>query len=108
MDGRIALMAVTQSMFQAVDARYEDTEGFVDYALKIQGVQVAALLKEIEPGHFRVSLRANGRIDLLPLARRFGGGGHARAAALVLRGSLEAVRAQVLTALEGLLRGDSS
>jgi phosphoesterase RecJ-like protein len=108
MDGRIALMAVTQSMFQAVDARYEDTEGFVDYALKIQGVQVAALLKEVEPGHFRVSLRANGRIDLLPLARRFGGGGHARAAALVLRGSLEEVRAQVLTALEGLLRGGSS
>jgi len=108
MDGRIALMAVTQSMLQAVDARYEDTEGFVDYALKTRGVQVAALLKEVEPGHFRVSLRANGRIDLLPLARRFGGGGHARAAALVLRGSLEEVRAQVLTALEGLLRGGSS
>lgn len=106
MDGRIALMTVTQSMFQAVDARYEDTDGFVDYALKTRGVQVAALLKEIEPGAFRVSLRANGRIDLLPLAKRFGGGGHARAAALVLRGSLGEVQARVLAALEGLLRDE--
>ncbi|MCS7312388.1 MAG: DHH family phosphoesterase [Acidobacteria bacterium] len=106
MDGRIALMTVTHSMLQAVDARYEDTEGFVDYALKTQGVQVAALLKEIEPSHFRVSLRANGRIDLLPLAQRFGGGGHARAAALVLQGPWEEVQARVLAALEGLLKGE--
>ncbi len=103
MDGQIALMAVTQSMLRTVDACYEDTEGFVDYALKTRGVQVAALLKEVEPGHFRVSLRANGRVDLLPLAQRLGGGGHARAAAVVLRGPLEAVQAQVLAALEGLL-----
>lgn len=102
-DGRIAWIVVTRAMMEAVGAQYEDTEGFVDLPLKIRGVEVAVFFKEIEPGHFRISLRSNAQWDLLPFALRMGGGGHAKAAAFVMKGTLPEVQAQVIAEVQSFL-----
>jgi phosphoesterase RecJ-like protein len=57
-----------------------DSEGFVNYALSVEGVQFACLLKE-NGSEVRISLRSKGQLDVNSLARQyFSGGGHLNAA----------------------------
>jgi phosphoesterase RecJ-like protein len=61
------------------------------------------LLRQVEPGRFKVSLRSRGEVDVERLARRHGGGGHRNAAGFVLDGSADEVRALVVAALREAL-----
>jgi len=56
---------------------------------------VTALLKEEQPGKFRISLRSREAVDVSALAHGFGGGGHARAAGCRLEGTAEEVKRQL-------------
>jgi phosphoesterase RecJ-like protein len=62
-----------------VDARPEEVESIVDIVRTTEQAEVAAVFKEIEPGHWSVSMRAKS-IDLSAIASAFGGGGHPHAA----------------------------
>ena len=80
-DGRIATMSLRGSDFAETGARLDETENFVNEALRMGCVEVALLLVE-NPDCTRVSLRSRGAVDVSRVARAFGGGGHARAAGL--------------------------
>lgn len=97
-DGRIALMALPYDALQDYPG-VPDTEGIVNHARAIEGVDVALLLKEVEPRRFRVSLRSNGAVDVAALATELGGGGHPRAAGCQAEGSFEEVRRRLLEAV---------
>lgn len=79
-EGRIALMTVTQADFAACGALEEHTENLVNQALAIDGVCMAALLREVPDGTVKVSLRGVAPWTVDRAAVRFGGGGHAQAA----------------------------
>ena len=76
--------------------RSKDTEGFIDYAIFIEGVEVAFFLKEEEGDRFRVSLRSKNRINVNRIAQRFGGGGHRKAAGCRMQGRAEEIKALLL------------
>ena len=57
------------------NARPEEVESIVDIVRTTQQAEVAAVFKEIEPGHWSVSMRAKS-MDLASIASAFGGGGH--------------------------------
>jgi phosphoesterase RecJ-like protein len=99
--GRLSVMTVPNALFAAHASPPLDTEGFVDAALSVQGVEVACLLKEELPGTVRVSLRSKGPVDVNAVARGFNGGGHVKAAGCEISGSLEEAEAKLLEALEG-------
>jgi bifunctional oligoribonuclease and PAP phosphatase NrnA len=65
----------------------------------VKGIQAVVFLKEADDGHWRVSLRSKGDIDVGRVARGFGGGGHKNAAGCTLAGPLDAARANVLERL---------
>ena len=66
-----------QKRFDASDA---DTEGFVNYAMKMDQIYVGALIKE-QPDRIRISLRSKRDFDVNAFARKyFEGGGHVKAA----------------------------
>lgn len=73
-----------------VNARPEEVESIVDIVRTTQEAEVAAVFKEIEPGHWSVSMRAKS-YDLSPVASGFGGGGHRLAAGYSATGSTEDV-----------------
>jgi phosphoesterase RecJ-like protein len=81
------------------NARPEEVESIVDIVRTTQQAEVAAVFKEIEPGHWSVSMRAKS-YDLATLASGFGGGGHRLAAGYSATGSAE----DVVQALRGALR----
>jgi len=66
-----------------------DTEGLVDYALSVQGIVFAAIIKETKEG-IRISLRSVGDVPVNIWAQEhFGGGGHKNAAGGISYLSLE-------------------
>ena len=83
-DGAFATMILTQDMLRRTGARADETEGFVNYATSLEGVYAAALLRELEPGQTRLSLRSSGQLDVARLAREWDGGGHRNAAGATL------------------------
>lgn len=103
--GRVCTGALTDEAFAAAGATAEDTEGLVDYARAIDGVDIGVLI-EARSGAIKASLRAKDpkyRLDLV--AGKFGGGGHACAAGLNLKeGKLESFRARLVAALADRLR----
>ena len=67
------------------------TEGFVDFPLSVDGVEVAASVMEFKENQYKVSLRSKGKVNVSELAAAFGGGGHVLASGCMLFGPLEEV-----------------
>lgn len=67
------------------------TEGFVDYPLSIDGVEVAIALMEMKRGQYKASLRSKGKVNVNAVASVFGGGGHVLASGCMLSGEYEEV-----------------
>ena len=101
--GRVATVLLTREMLERVGADPSHGEGLVDYPRRIAGVQAVAMLREREDGRAKVSLRSRGEADVEKIARAHGGGGHQNAAGFDTAGSPEAVKPQVVAALEEAL-----
>lgn len=99
-DGKCAIMSLRMKDFEQSGAEESLSEGLVDHARSIQGVEVAILLKEIDSRKVRVGLRSNLWFNVNELAARFGGGGHKRAAGCTLETSIEEAEQILLQAIE--------
>lgn len=97
-DGRGLVYAVVGHQ-EWQNARPEEVESIVDIVRTTQQAEVAAVFKEIEPGHWSVSMRSKS-YDLASLASTFGGGGHLLAAGYSANGSAH----DVVQALREALR----
>lgn len=103
--GRICIGSLAAGVFEATGSSIEDTEGLVDYARSIDGVEIGALIEERTDGTVKASLRAKEpalRVDLV--AAQFNGGGHACAAGLNLKTGTENFYARLLAAMTERLR----
>jgi phosphoesterase RecJ-like protein len=72
-------MVLKQESFKTLNAIESDTDGFVNFSLSVEGVQIGLLFIELKQG-FKVSFRSKGTIPVNQLAAEFGGGGHINAA----------------------------
>jgi phosphoesterase RecJ-like protein len=83
-DGRLAISYITTADYEATGASEEMTEGLIDHLRSIDGVKVAAVIRDLgNRGRAarKVSLRSSaGDVDVSAIARVNGGGGHKRAA----------------------------
>ena len=95
-EGSLAWFWVTQNEMEQFQAKEEDCEGLVNYALSIHDVQVAILLRELPDCRVRVSLRSKGEVDVALAAEHFGGGGHGCASGFSLPGPLQDALSRVL------------
>ncbi len=94
-DDNLAWMYVNSEQMARVQAREEDCEGLANYALAIEGVEVALFLRELEPGRWRISARSKGAVDVAEVAAKFGGGGHHCASGFSIDGPLSVVTERV-------------
>jgi phosphoesterase RecJ-like protein len=91
----IAWMTVPADQFDSLGAIADDLEGMVDFPRSVEGVEVGLLFRQIPRKGIKVSFRSNGGVNVNALARRFGGGGHVRAAGALIEGKMEQVRQDV-------------
>jgi phosphoesterase RecJ-like protein len=99
-DGRIASVVLTREMFERAGATAAHSEGLIDQPRSIAGVEAVALVRELEKGRCKISLRSRGALDVERIARRHGGGGHRNAAGFVAIGEVEEVRRLAVHQLE--------
>jgi len=99
--GRLSYACLPWNVYEKFAASDEDGEGIVSELRKTDGVEVAVLVHDTSSGSVKVSFRSRADVDVSRIASRFGGGGHARAAACVFTGkSLDEVRDLVVAAVE--------
>ena len=75
----------------------DDLDGVVEHARSIAGTRMALFFRDLGHGKVKVSFRSTGGVDVNAFARRFGGGGHAKASGALIEGSLDAIRERVVT-----------
>lgn len=98
--GRACIGTLPPGIFERTGSNTEDTEGLVDYARSIDGVDIGALIEHRPDGTVKASLRAKDpvfRVD--SIAAQFNGGGHACAAGLSLKNGIEDFYARLVAAM---------
>jgi phosphoesterase RecJ-like protein len=80
----LAITYITEADYEETGSGEEMTEGIIDFLRSLEGVRVAAVIRELgSRGNAarKVSLRSSGDgVDVSAIAREQGGGGHVRAA----------------------------
>lgn len=79
LNNEVAYCVFTNEVMQAMHATSADFEGVVTLIKEIQGVELAILLTELQPGHSKISMRTKAFFDANKCCQKFGGGGHVRA-----------------------------
>lgn len=104
-DGRIALVKVDLRLLESFTADESDLDGIVNRLRNVEGVTVAFLLREMKNGQIRVNIRSGEAFNAALFARRFGGGGHERAAGIQFADIDLSAAAQILIEKAGELLG---
>jgi len=107
-EGNISVMKLHLTDFDQTGALQSETESIVNEPMRIGCVEVSLLLTETpETDHsqpngrvVRVSLRSRGAVDVSAVARRFGGGGHVRAAGLRAIEDIDTLAEKLVTACQ--------
>lgn len=98
--GRLAHYSMPAGRKAELQVSLEDTKDLVDVVRVLQGVKVAIIFEDLEDGRIRVSLRSkDASISVAAIASLFGGGGHAMASGIRMRGELADCREKVLNAV---------
>ncbi|MDR3599649.1 MAG: bifunctional oligoribonuclease/PAP phosphatase NrnA [Desulfosporosinus sp.] len=103
-DGQLAVMILSLEDFRECGAEQELSEGLVNHARSIAGVEVAVLLKEVGSQEIKAGLRSNLWLNVNEIAAQFGGGGHKRAAGCTLKLPMVEAKQSITTAIEEALK----
>ena len=95
----LGLVHTTVRLADAAGLRSEEVESVVDLVRTVSEAEVAAVLKEVGPDRWTVSLRAKQRLDVSAAAAELGGGGHRLAAGFTADGTSENLLDALRTAL---------
>ena len=87
---RFALATVTRKDLLECGAKPDETDGFIDFVMGIDTVEVGACIMEISDQKYKVSFRSKGA-DVNAVASNFGGGGHTLASGCQIFGEYEEV-----------------
>lgn len=97
-DGRLAYAELPLNELNSLQVTDSETRFFIDDIDRVKGPEVVAIFREMTESRVKVSLRSR-RAAINQVAAQFGGGGHPMAAGCVVKGSLDSVRDQVVTAV---------
>lgn len=102
----LSWITLPAGLLERYEVRAEELDGIAEYARAIAGTRLAIFFRDLGHGQVKVSFRSTGDTDVNRFARRFGGGGHARASGAMIPGTLDDVRQRVIgAAREYLDRG---
>jgi len=83
-DGRLAYIMITAHTLRMLQARSEETEGFVNFAMAVESVEVGIVFLEVSNKGTKVGWRSKGKLAIDGWARSLGGGGHRNAAGVFI------------------------
>lgn len=102
-EGAVSFCLLDQQILSQANPQSGDFDGLVDLLRDQEQVEIAVFGREVSPNAFKVSFRSVRSADVSILAQKWGGGGHARAAACLMQGSYFEVGQALIEGLEELL-----
>lgn len=105
---RCAMIVISQDMIAVSGATEGDLEGLAQLPRNVEGVRVGLMLREKEPGTYKISVRTGKHVNASHLCAQLGGGGHPQASGCMLRGALDEVKRRLLDVTEAFLTGKLS
>lgn len=94
--GKVAVGVLTPALIQELGGEQQEIPQIVDVLRSIDGVDVGILFRPINVDEVKVNFRSKHQVNVQAIAKKFGGGGHAKASACVTRGALLDVKKRVL------------
>ena len=91
LEDKLVFITTTLADRNELGATSAMTEGFVDFPLTIDGIEVCASILQMNANQYKVSLRSKGKVNVNAVASQFGGGGHILASGCTLFGEYEEV-----------------
>ena len=89
-DGKLAVISIFDEQMKRFNLTKSDTEGFIDFPMSIDGVEVAVSIFENGNNSFKISFRSKD-VNVNEIAGVFGGGGHVKASGAKINGFYEDV-----------------
>ena len=94
----ISWISVAAGAAEEYGLKSEDLEGLAEHPRSVGGTRMAIFFRDLGHGKIKASFRSTGDINVNEFARKFGGGGHARASGALIPGTMEEVRHTVVNA----------
>jgi len=92
----VSIVHVTKKMHKKTGTTESDTENFANVPRIIDTVKISVLIREVDNGRWKVSMRSKGMVNVATIASAFGGGGHRNAAGFRMKADLAAVKKAIL------------
>lgn len=105
LEGQVIVTMITKDILDEYQCVSGDLEGVVDQLRVTEGVEVAILIHEVEDSIFKISMRANGKVDVSIIAVSFGGGGHVKASGCTVYGAIPEILGKITGAIKQQLIG---
>lgn len=100
LDGKCIVSSLSKDVLSSYGATPADLDGIIDQLRITKGVEVAVFLYETGHQEFKVSMRANGDVNVSKIAVLFGGGGHIKAAGCTMKGSVSDITNQLTNLID--------
>ncbi|WP_026917697.1 DHH family phosphoesterase [Gordonia shandongensis] len=97
--GGLGLVYAVVTADQMAEMNWDEAESVIDVVRTAREAEVAAVFKEVGSRRWAVSLRSKTVVDLVPIARSLGGGGHVRASGYSDTGTRDDVIARLRATL---------
>ena len=97
--GKVALSAIPQRLIDELGLTEDDIDDISGFGRSVEGVKIAVMLREVEGGMGKVSVRTSPDYSAARICARLGGGGHPAAAGASVPGGIPAVREAVLRSI---------
>ncbi len=98
-DGKVSVNAMPKEVLNQLGITEDDIDDISGFGRNVEGVEIAVMLREVENGVGKVSVRTSPAFDAAKICARFGGGGHAAAAGGSVNGGIEAAKKAVLASV---------
>lgn len=83
-NNKLGIAKISDAIIKKYGIDMNDIEGVVEFIREVNEIEISCVLKEYDFNYTKVSLRAKNYIDVAEISKKFGGGGHKRAAGFQL------------------------
>lgn len=99
-DDKCMMVTVTADMLEKTGCKGTELEGITNISRSVDGVLAGITIKQTADQSYKASVRTYEPLNASEICKSLGGGGHKNAAAVVLKGDLDSVKAQILDAIK--------
>ena len=97
--GKVCICCVTREMMDTLGADEEDVDDLASFPRSILGVEIGVLIKELNTGEAKISVRTTGGCNASEICAHLGGGGHFGAAGAQVDEGMEPAVKRILEAI---------